>query len=102
MARPKSATTPAQIQAEIARARRDADAQVKQLEARLREAQARENHRRGELVSQYLAGPKGGELRRALHALVSIRKLSLIRSYSIIAFLKRKRLIYTRQRRSLT
>ena len=77
MARPKSATTPAQIQAEIARARRDAEAQVKQLEARLREAQARENQRRGELISQYLAGPKGGELRRALRALVDARDVDL-------------------------
>lgn len=77
MARPKSATTPAQIQAEIARARRDAEAQVKQLEARLREAQARENQRRGELISQYLAGPKGGDLRRALRALVDSRDVDL-------------------------
>jgi hypothetical protein len=77
MARPKSATTPAQIQAAIARARRDAEAQVKQLEVRLREAQARENQRRGELISQYLAGPKGGDLRRVLRALVDVRDVDL-------------------------
>lgn len=77
MARPRSAITPAQIQAEIARARREAEAQVKQLEARLREAQARENQRRGELISQYLTGPKGGDLRRVLRALVDARDLDL-------------------------
>ena len=66
MGRPKTPTTSAELSVQIARVQQETQAQLKGLEERRRLATARENMRRGELVSSYLKGPKGIELRRIL------------------------------------
>jgi hypothetical protein len=55
-----------QLDEEIARIQRESQAEVERLQEARREALAREDNRRGELLRQYLAGPHDDDLRRAL------------------------------------
>jgi DNA helicase IV len=71
MGRPKLPTTSAEISAQIARIQEESQAQVRQLEERRRVAEARENQRRGELLTGYLAGTRAADLRRILRSIVN-------------------------------
>ena len=77
MGRPKSPATSAEFSARIARVQEETQAQVRQLEERRRAAEARENQRRGELISSYLAGPKASDLRQVLRLIVEQRDRQL-------------------------
>ena len=77
MPRSKSPSTSAEITAEIARLRRDSEAQLRQLEARRRELEARENQRRGEIIMEVLAGEVGNDLRTVLQRAVQRDSASL-------------------------
>lgn len=67
MPRPKLHRDSIELDEEIARIQRESQAEIERLQQARREAQAREDSRRGELLRQYLAGPHGDELRRALN-----------------------------------
>lgn len=71
MGRPKTNRSSAEIEAQIARVQRERDDEVKRLDGIRREAQAVENRRRGELLTTYLGGPKGDDLRRILDAVAA-------------------------------
>lgn len=77
MGRPKNHLSSAEIEAQIARVQRERDDEVKRLDAKRRDAQAVENRRRGELLTGYLAGPRGDDLRRILDTLATPKDRAL-------------------------
>ena len=77
MGRPKTPITSADISAEIARLQEESQARLRELEARRRAAQARENQRRGELIATYLCRADGADLRRVLFKLADKADRSL-------------------------
>ena len=77
MGRPKNQLSSAEIEAQIARVQRERDDEVKRLDAKRRDAQGVENRRRGELLTGYLTGPKGDDLRRILDILAAPKDRAL-------------------------
>jgi hypothetical protein len=57
MARPKLRRNSIELDREIARIQRESQAEIERLQEARREAEVREDRRRGELLRQYLAGP---------------------------------------------
>ena len=73
MARPKLHRGSANLDAEIARIQRETEARLHELQAERREAEAREDRRRGEVVRTCLERPDADELRRVLAGIVGAK-----------------------------
>ena len=77
MGRPKVHVSSAELDAQIARIQAERDAEIARLLERRQEAERAEHHRRGELLAEYLDGPEGASIRRALAPAVAPRDRAL-------------------------
>ena len=71
MPRPKLHRYSLELDEEIARIQRESRAEIERLRKARVEAEAAEDHRRGELVRVYLAGRHGDDLRTVLNVIVA-------------------------------
>jgi hypothetical protein len=77
MARPKLHRNSAELDAEITRIQREAEAQLQRLLEERRDAEGREDRRRGEVIRACLTGAHAEEVRRVLALCVAPKDAAL-------------------------